>query len=284
MSWMSETLTPFPLPGLAALVMIAPSALVTAASAILMAATSTPTARKVTVVTQFLTDNNSTTGTLSEIRCLYVQKGVVIQNSKAIFPDIAAYDSITDQYCDDQKSLFGDTTSFQDKDGLKAISESMARGMVFVMSVWDDHNVNMLWLDSSYPIDADATKPGIGRGSCPTSPGASSEVETNAASTATYSNIRYGDIGSSFSDSTSNGGSSSSSSSTSSSTTTTSTTSTSTTTASTASQVTQTNAAVIAILVLLPAPPARHALPSPFPTTAGTCKVSSCILSFSSPK
>ncbi|KIJ34287.1 glycoside hydrolase family 7 protein, partial [Sphaerobolus stellatus SS14] len=159
------------------------------------------TSQKVTVVTQFLTDNNSTTGTLSEIRCLYVQKGVVIQNSKDIFPDIAAYDSITDQYCDDQKSLFGDTTSFQDKDGLKAIGGSMARGMVFVMSVWDDHNVNMLWLDSSYPIDADATKPGIDRSSCPTSPGASSEVETNAAFTVTYSNIRYGDIGSSFSDS-----------------------------------------------------------------------------------
>ena len=29
----------------------------------------------------------------------------------------------------------------------------MDRGHVLVMSLWDDHDVNMLWLDSDYPLD-----------------------------------------------------------------------------------------------------------------------------------
>ena len=34
------------------------------------------------------------------------------------------------------------------------MSESMSRGMVLVMSLWDDHDARMLWLDSKYPVDA----------------------------------------------------------------------------------------------------------------------------------
>ncbi|KIJ36208.1 carbohydrate-binding module family 1 protein [Sphaerobolus stellatus SS14] len=165
---------------------------------------------------------------LTEIRRLYVQNGVVIQNSKTNFPGIAAYDSITDQYCTDQKTLFGDTKSFQNNGGLKAMGGAMGRGMVLVMSVWDDHAVNMLWLDSTYPTTANASQPGIARGTCATTSGAPTDVENNAASSSvTYSNIRFGDIGSTFSGTT---GSSSSSTTT---TTTTSTITTSTPTTST---------------------------------------------------
>ena len=32
--------------------------------------------------------------------------------------------------------------------GLKAMGESLARGHVLVMSLWDDHLANMLWLDA----------------------------------------------------------------------------------------------------------------------------------------
>lgn len=39
----------------------------------------------------------------------------------------------------------------------------MGRGMVLVMSIWDDTVANCLWLDSNYPIDADPTLPGISR-------------------------------------------------------------------------------------------------------------------------
>jgi len=38
------------------------------------------------------------------------------------------------------------------------MSTAMAGGMTLVMSVWDDHYANMLWLDSTYPT----TKTGPG--------------------------------------------------------------------------------------------------------------------------
>jgi cellulose 1,4-beta-cellobiosidase len=162
------------------------------------------TSRKFTVVTQFITDTGTASGTLSEIRRLYVQDGKVIQNSKVNVPGMTAYDSITSAYCDAQKSVFGDTTSFQDKGGLSGMSKGLSNGMVLVLSVWDDHSVNMLWLDSNYPTDADPTKPGIARGTCATTSGAPNDVESNAAnSQVIYSNIRLGDIGSTYTGSTS---------------------------------------------------------------------------------
>ncbi len=49
---------------------------------------------KFTVVTQFLTSDNTTTGTLSEIRRLYVQNGVVIPNSQTNIAGMATFDSV----------------------------------------------------------------------------------------------------------------------------------------------------------------------------------------------
>ncbi|KAF9530499.1 cellobiohydrolase I-I [Crepidotus variabilis] len=159
------------------------------------------TKKKFTVVTQFITDTGTSSGTLSEIRRIYVQDGKVIQNSKVNIPGMSAtYDSVTTKFCDDQKSAFGDTSSFQNKGGLPGISDTMAKGMVLVLSVWDDHAVNMLWLDSTYPTDADPTTPGIARGTCSTDSGKPTDVEvTNASASVTYSNIRFGDIGTTYS-------------------------------------------------------------------------------------
>jgi cellulose 1,4-beta-cellobiosidase len=157
------------------------------------------TSKKFTVVTQFITDSGTASGTLSEIRRLYVQNGVVIQNSKVNVPGMDAYDSVTPAFCDAQKSAFGDTTSFQDKGGFAKMSAGLANGMVLVLSVWDDHAVNMLWLDSTYPTDADPSQPGIARGTCSTSSGAPTDVESNAAnSQVIYSNIKFGDIGTTY--------------------------------------------------------------------------------------
>nr|ADN88316.1 cellobiohydrolase I [Neolentinus lepideus] len=159
------------------------------------------TTKKFTVVTQFITDDGTETGTLSEIRRIYVQDGKVIQNSKVNIPGMSSsYNSITDQFCTDQKTAFGDTTSFQDKGALEGISKAMASGMVLVLSVWDDHAVNMLWLDSDYPTDADPSQPGIARGTCATTSGVPTEIESSQANASvTYSNIKFGDIGSTFS-------------------------------------------------------------------------------------
>ncbi|KAK7037523.1 Exoglucanase [Paramarasmius palmivorus] len=154
---------------------------------------------KITVVTQFLTENNSTTGTLSEIRRLYVQNGQVIQNSKVNVPGVDAYDSISDQFCADQKAAFGDNTYFVTKGGMANMGESLGRGHVLVMSIWADHAARMLWLDSDYPLDKDPSEPGVSRGTCSRDSGNPDDVVANHPdATVHFSNIKFGPIGSTF--------------------------------------------------------------------------------------
>merc|ERR1711982_5468 len=40
------------------------------------------------------------------------------------------------------------------------------RGHVMIFSLWDDVEVNMLWLDSAFPLDKPETDPGVRRGDC----------------------------------------------------------------------------------------------------------------------
>merc|ERR1712085_55237 len=54
-----------------------------------------------------------------------------------------------------------------EKGGNKGMGDSLDRGQVAVLSLWDDVEVNMLWLDSAYPLDKDPTDPGVLRGECP---------------------------------------------------------------------------------------------------------------------
>ncbi|KAJ3563981.1 hypothetical protein NP233_g8593 [Leucocoprinus birnbaumii] len=153
------------------------------------------TGSKFTVVTQFIASGN----TLSEIRRIYVQNGQVIQNSKVNVPGMDALDSITQDFCDSQKAAFGDTDSFGQHGGLAQMGAAMANGMVLVMSVWDDHAANMLWLDSNYPTNGDASKPGIARGTCPTSSGQPGQVESESPNASvTFSNIKFGDLDSTY--------------------------------------------------------------------------------------
>ncbi|KAA1474614.1 Exocellobiohydrolase [Dentipellis sp. KUC8613] len=164
------------------------------------------TTKPFTVVTQFLTSDNTTTGTLSEIRRLYVQGGKVIQNSNTAIAGIDTANSITENFCTQQKTVFGDTNSFENHGGLKAMGQSFAKGVVLVMSVWDDYAANMLWLDSDYPTDASASSPGVARGTCATTSGVPADVEsTEANNSVTFSNIKFGPIGSTFSSSGSTG-------------------------------------------------------------------------------
>ncbi|THH17839.1 hypothetical protein EW146_g3054 [Bondarzewia mesenterica] len=158
------------------------------------------TSSKFTVITQFLTSDNTTTGTLSEIRRLYVQNGKVIQNSAVNIAGIDPVNSITDNYCTEQKTVFGDTNSFANQGGLTAMGQAFAQGMVLVMSVWDDYAANMLWLDSDYPTTASPSTPGVARGTCATTSGVPATVESvSASASVTFSNIKFGPIGSTFS-------------------------------------------------------------------------------------
>ncbi len=77
------------------------------------------------------------------------------------------------------------------------MGKALAQPMVLVMSLWDDHYANMLWLDSTYPTDG--SKAGSKRGSCATTSGVPSDIEANAGnSNVICSNIRFGPINSTF--------------------------------------------------------------------------------------
>lgn len=150
---------------------------------------------KFTVVTQFLTGSS---GDLETIKRFYVQNGKVIANSDSTVSGTSGNVIDTD-YCSAQKTAFGDTDVFTEKGGLAQMGKAMEQGMVLVMSLWDDHYANMLWLDSTYPLDKDASTPGVARGTCATSSGVPADVEANQASNqVTYSNIRFGPINSTF--------------------------------------------------------------------------------------
>merc|ERR1719238_2143025 len=78
---------------------------------------------------------------------------------------------------------------------MDSIDKALEAGVVLVMSLWDDHEANMLWLDSTYPVDS--TSPGSARGTCSTSSGVPKDVESSQAdSKVTFSDIKYGPIGS----------------------------------------------------------------------------------------
>ncbi|KAG6364541.1 hypothetical protein INS49_006142 [Diaporthe citri] len=151
------------------------------------------TSSTITVVTQFVEES----GTLSAIKRFYVQNGVVIANSESNIEGNAGYNSITEEFCSTQKSAFGDDDIFAARGGFSGMSDALAKPMVLVMSLWDDYYANMLWLDSTYPVNE--TGAGTGRGTCSTDSGVPSDVESKSGSSSVvYSNIKFGPIGSTF--------------------------------------------------------------------------------------
>ncbi|KAF2870191.1 glycoside hydrolase [Massariosphaeria phaeospora] len=158
------------------------------------------TSKKLTVVTQFLTSDNTRNGSLVDIRRLYVQDGKVIQNARVSIPGIAPVDSITDAYCVNQKEVFGGINHFAQLGGMKEMGDAVGRGMVLALSIWDDAGSSMGWLDQDpYPADADPSVPGVGRGPCPTTGGRPADlVKLYPDAKVVFSNIKSGDIGSTF--------------------------------------------------------------------------------------
>jgi cellulose 1,4-beta-cellobiosidase len=121
--------------------------------------------KPVTVVTQFITSDGSDNRQLKEI-------------------------------C--HKQAYGDTNDFEKKRGLKGLGASVEAGMVLVLSLWDDHDVNMLWFDSIYQTDS-GSKAGADRDPCVISSGDRKDVENNYASASvTFSDIKFGSIDSTY--------------------------------------------------------------------------------------
>jgi len=154
------------------------------------------TSKPFSIVTQFITDDGTDNGNLAEVRRLYVQDGKVYNNSKASIAGLTQ-DSLTDSGCDAQKTAFGEDNDFKTKGSLKAMGGALGRGMVLVLSIWDDGQSHMLWLDSDDPPTKPESTPGVKRGPCATTSGDPSETRNKYGDAyVKYMNFKYGTIGS----------------------------------------------------------------------------------------
>ncbi|KAJ6516788.1 cellulase [Mycena vitilis] len=149
------------------------------------------TKQKFTVVTQFVTDDNTATGTLSEIRRIYVQNGKVIQNAAINIPGLPSVNSLSQSICTDKIDVLQDASSFNTYGGLAQMGTSLARGAVLVFSLWDSLGSGMFWLDGLEGSNPSA--PGALRGNCTTA----NSVSDPSASVV-FSNIKVGDLNSTF--------------------------------------------------------------------------------------
>jgi len=82
------------------------------------------------------------------------------------------------------------------------MGESLKRGMVLVLSLWDDAATKMKWLDGATP-SADGTRtaadPGVKRGPCAMSAGDPAQLRGQYPNAhAIYTNIKVGEIGSTY--------------------------------------------------------------------------------------
>lgn len=127
------------------------------------------TSKPFTVVTQFITNDGTTTGTLSQINRYYVQNGVKLP---AAAP---GGDVINANAC----------SSAANYDGLANMGAALGRGMVLTFSIWNDAGGNMNWLDSG------------SNGPCSSTEGNPTNIIANHPDTkVVFRNIRWGDIGS----------------------------------------------------------------------------------------
>jgi len=151
------------------------------------------TTKPFTVVTQFVTEDGTDDSDIVEVKRFFVQNGRHIAHPESNVPGAKKqYDSITDEMCDDFKEVFGDQNDYKAKGGMRKMSDALGRGVVLVMSLWDDHADRLLWLDSK-----EGTGAGAERGPCPTSSGNPDDVERESPNAyVKYSNIKVGDIGS----------------------------------------------------------------------------------------
>jgi cellulase len=132
------------------------------------------TSKPFTVVTQFPAKD----GVLQAIVRKYVQNGVVIENTSVNV-------TMDQPFCDAQSGA----SQFNALGGLKGMGDALARGMVLAFSIWWDEGGFMNWLDSGNATEGD---PKIIR-------------QVEKAPTVTFSQVKWGEIGSTFGGSATNG-------------------------------------------------------------------------------
>merc|ERR1711998_190597 len=150
--------------------------------------------KPVTVTTQFITADGTDNGPVKEVKQIYSQNGVSVEHKKYTVHG-NQHDTISDEFCKDWVADTQDGSNFIEKGGMSSVDKAFQQGVVLVMSLWDDHDANMLWLDSTYPTDGKQV--GSHRGSCPTTSGVPAEIEAqHGDSKVKFSNIKFGPLGS----------------------------------------------------------------------------------------
>ena len=149
------------------------------------------TSKKFTVVTQFVGNP------IKEIKRFYIQNGKVIPNAESKIPGVTG-NSITPEFCDAQKKAFGDNYGYKEKGGWDSLTKAGTKGMVLVMSLWDDMYADMNWLDSTWPLE-NPDAPGAKRGGCAEGAGKPATVRASSGrAKVIYSNIKHGPLGSTY--------------------------------------------------------------------------------------
>ncbi|CAN8100294.1 unnamed protein product [Discula destructiva] len=139
------------------------------------------TTRPFSVVSQFPADAS---GVLTSYKRLYIQDGKVFET-----PAINV-GGLVQNYMDDAYCTAAGAADYMDLGATKGMGDSMSRGMVLVFSLWWDTTSFMSWLDQS----------SSGAGPCNATEGNPAIIKTIQPDTqVTFSNVRWGDIGSTFS-------------------------------------------------------------------------------------
>ncbi|KAH8156123.1 hypothetical protein CIB48_g12123 [Xylaria polymorpha] len=133
------------------------------------------TSKPFTVITQFNTNDGTTTGTLTSITRKYIQNGNLVASANS------AGDITTTESCNaasPSAAQFG---------GLTTMGKALGRGMVLTFAIWNDAGQFMNWLDSGNngPCSASEGNPDL-------------IIKNNPTTHVVFSNIRWGDIGSTF--------------------------------------------------------------------------------------
>jgi len=92
------------------------------------------------VITQFITDDGTESGTLVEIKRFYEQGGKRIDGGH-----------ISDVVTEERKRAFNETNYFATVGGLAGMGRAFKKDMVLVLSIWGD-TVFSMWLISTNPI------------------------------------------------------------------------------------------------------------------------------------
>jgi cellulose 1,4-beta-cellobiosidase len=140
------------------------------------------------VVTRF----HAPDGEMIGIEQFYVQNGMPVHHPN--YSAMGGKNLETEESCQAQKTAFGDRNRFAEMGGMKVMGEALDRGMVLVISMWDDIAVSMNWLDSYMGDDPSA--PGALRGPCDPADGEPETLrEKHPESKYTVTNIKWGDFG-----------------------------------------------------------------------------------------